>query len=179
MRKILIFVALAAALGLGFALRPLLEPDTAPTGSAAAPPVQQAPVNGAPAPAMNLPDFAGLVDRAGPAVVNITTLARARGVQDFPGIDPDSPFAPFFRHFGIPQQPPQPPREIMQGQGSGFIVRNVVNVWSASSQRSSLRYSIANPYQASGSVDPSAVVFSRNASRLLSAIAPPLYFGRG
>ena len=42
-----------------------------------------------------------------------------------------------------------------------------VNVWSASSQRSSFRYSIARPYQARGSSVPSAVTFSRNARRLL------------
>jgi serine protease Do len=115
MRKFALYpiaaVTLAGAFIAGIALRPVLEP--APSN---APAIQRAPAMQA--PGVELPDFAGLVDRNGPAVVNITVTARAR-VQGIPGLDPDSPFAPFFRHFGAPQ----PQERIQQGQGSGFIVR--------------------------------------------------------
>ncbi len=106
-------ITLAGAFIAGIALRPVLEP---PAADRNAPQIQRAPAMQA--PGMELPDFVGLVERNGPAVVNIDVTARSR-VQTLPGIDPDSPFAPFFRQFGVPQ----PQERIQQGQGSGFIVR--------------------------------------------------------
>ncbi|HZF26840.1 MAG TPA: DegQ family serine endoprotease [Steroidobacteraceae bacterium] len=69
-----------------------------------------------------LPDFTTLVDRFGPAVVNISVsgaIKTAGGPQipDFPGLGPDDPFRQFFR--GLPRQPREVP---MRGEGSGFIV---------------------------------------------------------
>ena len=66
-------------------------------------------------------DFSGIVDRYGPAVVNITTLAKA---QQSPAIDmdPDDPFFDFFRRFG-PQMPRMPRGgSVTRGMGSGFII---------------------------------------------------------
>jgi serine protease Do len=69
-----------------------------------------------------LPDFTVLVDRFGPAVVNISvtgTIKTSGGPQvpDFPNFGPDDPFRQFFR--SLPRQPRDVP---MRGEGSGFIV---------------------------------------------------------
>jgi serine protease Do len=69
-----------------------------------------------------LPDFTALVERFGPAVVNISvtgTIKTAGGPQvpDLPGFGPDDPFRQFFRN--LPRQPRDIP---MRGEGSGFIV---------------------------------------------------------
>src|ERR1700760_4359870 len=64
------------------------------------------------APAANLPDFTDLVDKVGPAVVNIRTTAKvsnsSRGLP--PGMD-DGDMSEFFRRFfGIPMpNSPQSP----------------------------------------------------------------------
>ena len=85
-------------------------------------------------PTVTLPDFSSMVQKYGPAVVNIRVLTKVQtsfngqGDQGDPGDDeggdngqgnpfgPNSPFAPFFR--GMPNQSPQPVR----GEGSGFII---------------------------------------------------------
>jgi serine protease Do len=91
-----------------------------------------------------LPDFADLVERTGPAVVNIRTTERARASAQAPGggggggapqlpegIDENDPFYEFFRRFFPPRQQPGPngPRgrggeggEVPRGVGSGFII---------------------------------------------------------
>jgi serine protease Do len=89
------------------------------------------------ASAQILPDFADLVEKYGPAVVNINTQTRANPRQQFPGLSEDDPFYEFFRRFlppegrgnnprkQEPQQPQQPgPRAPLRpfGLGSGFIV---------------------------------------------------------
>jgi serine protease Do len=69
-----------------------------------------------------LPDFTDLVEKQGPAVVNVstTTSARARGGPRLPNVPEDDPFFEFFRRF-MPQQPG--PREFeSQSLGSGFII---------------------------------------------------------
>lgn len=72
-------------------------------------------------------DFSGIVQRYGPAVVNIDVTAKAEQVptMNAPQMSPDDPFYDFFQRFGIPSphgmQPDQGP-QIRQGQGSGFIV---------------------------------------------------------
>ncbi|MFZ4760517.1 MAG: Do family serine endopeptidase, partial [Burkholderiaceae bacterium] len=92
----------------------------------------------APAPTVReLPDFADLVERTGPAVVNIRTTERARGnapsaaAPQMPeGLDENDPFYEFFRRFMPPRQQPGPgtPRgrgeggETPRGVGSGFII---------------------------------------------------------
>ncbi len=72
-------------------------------------------------------DFSGIVDRYGPAVVNISVTGKAQKVSQIqmgPNIDPDDPFFQFFKHFG-PQFGPQQgggAQAIPHGEGSGFIV---------------------------------------------------------
>jgi serine protease Do len=80
----------------------------------------------APTAAVNLPDFTALVDRVGPAVVNLSVVHSSRKASlDLEDMDEDSPYHEFFKRFGgMPNGPrmmpmPQQPR---QGMGSGFIV---------------------------------------------------------
>ena len=95
----------------------------------------------APARAQSLPDFTELVEKVGPAVVNIRTLERGRTAvhsgNGAPEMDED--MLEFFRRFGlpIPNLPGQPnpsnprtPRSAPDGEpqqrgvGSGFILSN-------------------------------------------------------
>ncbi len=70
-------------------------------------------------------DFSGIVQRYGPAVVNISVVGKAEQqptANQQPDIDPNDPFYQFFRQFG-PQFQIQPRRpELMRAEGSGFIV---------------------------------------------------------
>ncbi len=76
-----------------------------------------------------LPDFADLVDRVGPAVVNISTTQQLAGGRS---IDPNDPLYDFLRRFGVPipgmppgGRSPNPHGEdgpLRRGIGSGFIV---------------------------------------------------------
>jgi|HigsolmetaAR202D_1030399.scaffolds.fasta_scaffold00949_8 serine protease Do len=69
-----------------------------------------------------LPDFTALVERYGPAVVNVTVVERSQTTANIPRFAPDDPFFEFFRRFGqpLPRSTPQP--QPSRGQGSGFIV---------------------------------------------------------
>jgi serine protease Do len=98
-----------------------------------------------------LPDFTELVEKYGPAVVNIRTTARissAQGGQGMPDLEEGDPMLEFFRRFFPDQRPdqrppdqrpgppgtqppprpgPRPPprggeREVPRGLGSGFII---------------------------------------------------------
>jgi serine protease Do len=74
--------------------------------------------------AAQLPDFTELVDKQGPAVVNISTTQAARNplLPQVPNLQEDDPFYEFFRRF-IPQPGPGGPREFQsQSLGSGFII---------------------------------------------------------
>src|SRR5690606_33691232 len=88
--------------------------------SAALRPAQPAAAADSSAPAASLPDFAALVERYGPAVVNVAVVGKSREVGEFPGLSPDDPFYEFFRRFGRPMPRGQIPPA--RGQGSGFIV---------------------------------------------------------
>lgn len=71
-----------------------------------------------------LPDFTDLVDKQGPAVVNISTTqtsARNPLAQQLPNVPEDDPFFEFFRRF-MPNQPGQPREHQGQSLGSGFII---------------------------------------------------------
>ncbi|MGH8616594.1 MAG: DegQ family serine endoprotease [Burkholderiales bacterium] len=77
-----------------------------------------------PAGAQGLPDFTDIVEKQGPAVVNISTTTSARGAfgapQAPPDLKEDDPFYEFFRRF-IPS--PGAPREFQSNSlGSGFII---------------------------------------------------------
>jgi len=68
--------------------------------------------------ARELPDFTGLVEKQGPAVVNISTTIISHNTQETPSQPEGDPFNEFFRRFG-----PQAPREQdSQSLGSGFII---------------------------------------------------------
>jgi serine protease Do len=78
--------------------------------------------NSAPATSVHaLPDFSSLVDKYGPAVVNISVMKNVKtgATGDLPGIDRNSPFYDFFRRFQIPMPEGRAPAG---GIGSGFIV---------------------------------------------------------
>jgi serine protease Do len=94
------------------------------------------PVPAAANPGAMLPDFSSMVQKYGPAVVNIAVTSKVSASynsqdDDDSGDDnggdnnnnnpfgPNSPFAPFFRGhpFQAPQQAP------VHGEGSGFIIR--------------------------------------------------------
>jgi serine protease Do len=82
---------------------------------------------GALAQARDLPDFTELVEKQGPAVVNISTAQNVRereraNTPQMPNLDEDDPFYEFFRRF-MPQNPGQSPREFStRSLGSGFII---------------------------------------------------------
>jgi serine protease Do len=107
--------------------------------AASAPASAAAPVTAVPAaanPGAMLPDFSTMVQKYGPAVVNIsvvTKVSTSYNQGDDSGDDngdngdngdqnpfgPNSPFAPFFRGMPFQFQPPRP----VHGEGSGFIIR--------------------------------------------------------
>jgi serine protease Do len=128
--------AVAAPVGAIYALG---ATGTAPAAAAQPAPVVPAPATGNPNAV--LPDFSTMVQKYGPAVVNISVVSKvptsfspgdqgdqgddddddsdsqgpgAQGPQGNP-FGPNSPFAPFFRG-APPQQGPS------RGEGSGFIV---------------------------------------------------------
>jgi len=121
-------MALAAA-GFGAALATGYQHLDAPAVSSAtaavtAPAFTAPPV--APTAAARLPDFTALVDKAGAAVVNISTVGKTRATaldQDDED-DSDNPMGEFLRRFGMPQGPGMQPRNMppARGMGSGFIV---------------------------------------------------------
>jgi serine protease Do len=113
MKRNLIFSALALALASS-----LHAESAAPASAAVAP---AAPTSAS--VQRGLPDFTDLVERVGPAVVNIS-------VDQAPGDDDSDNFSPFgndpllndfLRRFGVPQMP-NIPRGERHGIGSGFIV---------------------------------------------------------
>ncbi len=68
----------------------------------------------------SLPDFTGIVQKEGSAVVNISTthIVHSQGVPGMPNISPNDPFYQFFRYFGQ-----QAPRDYeTRSLGSGFII---------------------------------------------------------
>ncbi len=70
-------------------------------------------------------DFSGIVDRYGPAVVNISVtgkMQKTSQMQMGPNVDPDDPFFQFFKRFGPQFQQGGGAPVIPHGEGSGFIV---------------------------------------------------------
>ncbi len=112
--------------GASLMFSPAVHAEAAPAAGAAAgaAPVVTPPVAG-------LPDFADLVDKAGPAVVNIRTTERVKLGQGGGG---DEEMQEFLRRFfggqipprggrgGRGQQPQPQEEEVQRGVGSGFII---------------------------------------------------------
>jgi serine protease Do len=103
--------------------------ERAPVAQEAPPPAVAAQDAAAPAvvkPASayvagSLPNFSGLVDAYGPAVVNVSTITGAREVRgNGPELSPDDPFYEFFRGFGFGGPRGQVPPS--RGEGSGFVI---------------------------------------------------------
>ena len=95
------------------------EPSPAPAQRADAPPPQPVVMN-----SVGLPDFSGLVENLGPAVVNVATVGRiVTNTEDMPGFAPGDPMYDFFKRFGFgdPRGRSHPPVPL-RGEGSGFVV---------------------------------------------------------
>jgi len=96
------------------------EAAVTPPASSSAVPNGAASAVGSPS---GLPDFAALVKRAGPAVVNVVTSRGAPGgaaAGSGPG-QPGDPLNEYFRKF-MPDPPHSGPGQRGQGLGSGFII---------------------------------------------------------
>jgi len=133
-----LFAALIGAAAVGAPVSALYAfgagPGTTPPAASQPAPTVTAPATGNPNAV--LPDFSTMVQRYGPAVVNISVVSKVPTSynQGDPGSDDDddsgpqgqnpfgsqSPFAPFFRGMPFQFQPPQ--QTPMHGEGSGFIV---------------------------------------------------------
>ena len=135
LRRAVPVAAPLCVLGLAaFALVGCGRPAGAPpaTAGAASPPrAANAPLTAPPSSestplVKGLPDFTLLVDRYGPAVVNVTVVEKGRAVigDDDSDAPANDPLNEFLRRFGaaphgaIPQAPPQ----LQRGEGSGFII---------------------------------------------------------
>jgi serine protease Do len=119
------------------ATRAAATPVAASAPAPAAAPV--IPVPAAANPGAMLPDFSSMVQKYGPAVVNISVITKVSTSYNSQGEDsgddngdngdngnnnpfgPNSPFAPFFRGMPFQFQPPQ--SQPVHGEGSGFIIR--------------------------------------------------------
>ncbi len=93
-----------------------------------APAITQAAAPSLPATSATMPSFNWIVEKYGPAVVNVSVTGEARDLSarapKMPQIDPDDPMFEFFKRFGIPGQGGPMPRNAppSHGVGSGFIV---------------------------------------------------------
>lgn len=112
-KRSLLTVTVIAALGVGYAKLGGSAISPADAVAAVAAPALAAPMARA---ATGLPDFSAIVERSGPAVVNISVSGPAKTAAS---IDRSDPRFEFFRHFGIPSPRDGAPA---QGMGSGFIV---------------------------------------------------------
>ena len=75
--------------------------------------------------ARELPDFTDLVEKQGPAVVNISTAQTMRShpqLPQMPDLDENDPFFEFFRRFLPPNQGRSPREFSTRSLGSGFII---------------------------------------------------------
>ncbi|HXZ60428.1 MAG TPA: DegQ family serine endoprotease [Steroidobacteraceae bacterium] len=129
LRRSLAVLALAVAVGAcsrDTSAQPT-HPAAAPATTLAAAPAAPAAAteSGASEPVMRLlPDFTQLVERYGPAVVNVEVVEKAQPAPGFQGLSPNDPFYDFFRRFGIPApgEGPRGNQPPVRGAGSGFIV---------------------------------------------------------
>ena len=93
---------------------------------------QSSPQGALAASVRGLPDFADLVEKVGPAVVNIRTIEK-RDPNAAARSEAEDPMAEFFRRF-VPRPGPMPspngprgrggasPDEVPRGVGSGFVI---------------------------------------------------------
>jgi len=121
-------LAIAAAFAVGVGVADRVGVHTASAANALAPAVAPTPVasSGAALPAAALPDFSGLVERYGPAVVNISVVQGTKTSAHVPRtqMPDDEDLPPMFRNLPFQFQFPEQPQERgpTRGVGSGFIV---------------------------------------------------------
>ena len=113
LKMTVIAVALASAMGGAYSIGHSQVASEPQAAAQVAPPAPAVAI-----PATPLPDLGAIVERNGPAVVNIS-VSGSRQVNAAFG-DPGDPFYEFFRRFrgAVPQGSETPVR----GQGSGFII---------------------------------------------------------
>ena len=125
-------LALVAAGALGATGAGLVSAHHARAETVAPAAVAAAPL----ATAVTLPDFSQITARYGPAVVNISVSGMRKVSNDDDGdaappsaaprgqgMDPNDPFAEFFRRYGTPGGGARGAQAVpMRGQGSGFII---------------------------------------------------------
>ncbi|HJU21738.1 MAG TPA: trypsin-like peptidase domain-containing protein, partial [Casimicrobiaceae bacterium] len=123
LKQVAVAVAAAAfglAVGTGYNR---LDTSALSLANAATPPAVTSPV--ASTAAARLPDFTSLVERDGPAVVNISVVGTTKTTGLDQGDDEDNPLNDFLKRFGMPNGPGfniQPRVVPSRGVGSGFIV---------------------------------------------------------
>lgn len=115
-------LALAAAFAVGVGVADRVTLHAASAATTAAPAVAPTPI--APSAAA-LPDFSGLVEQYGSAVVNISVVQGTKTAAHMPRMQTpdDESLPPLFRNLPFPFQFPEPQeRGPTRGVGSGFIV---------------------------------------------------------
>src|SRR5579864_7174223 len=80
------------------------------------PSIAMAPAEGA---IRALPDFSPLVEKYGPAVVNVEVVEKAQQQNPLGGLSPNDPFYDFFRRFGIPAPEQGGPHNSPPVRGAG------------------------------------------------------------
>ena len=118
-KRSLLAVALIAALGAGYARlggQAISPADAVPAATTATTATTAAAAAPAPRLSAGLPDFTSIVERSGPAIVNISSTGPSKTAAT---IDPNDPMFEFFRRFGLPSPHGGAPT---RGMGSGFIV---------------------------------------------------------
>ncbi|MCR5864504.1 Do family serine endopeptidase [Aquincola sp. J276] len=97
-------------------------PSETPAAAAAAVSAPALVATAAPA-SMAPPDFTALVERVGPAVVNVTTTGARQPPDEAVAQAPEDPLFDFFRRFLAPARAGDSPREFRGGGvGSGFVI---------------------------------------------------------
>jgi serine protease Do len=122
-RRNAIVLALAAAFSIGVTVADRISPHVA-NAATSAPAVAPTPTQSA-AQVAALPDFSGLVEKYGPAVVNISVVQNRKTSSRGPRlqIPDDEDVPPMFRNLPFPfQMPDTPDRGPVRGVGSGFIL---------------------------------------------------------
>ena len=122
-RKSAVALAVAGAFALGVTMAD--HATVLPASAATAPAVVATPLPASAntaASAAALPDFSGLAEQYGPAVVNISVVQGTKTAAKMPrsGMPDEDELPPFFRNFPFQFNMPHPGP--MRGVGSGFIL---------------------------------------------------------
>src|SRR5262249_6790885 len=123
-RRNAIVLALAAAFSIGVTVADRISPHAA-NAATPAPAVAPTPTQSSAAPVAALPDFSGLVEKYGPAVVNISVVQNHKTSARTPRLQmpDDEDLPPMFRNLPFPfQMPDQQDRGPVPGVGSPFIL---------------------------------------------------------